>query len=100
MIRNPATLSGLVAAALLAGGAALLPQVAADARADACLPTDIIDGSTAQDAARAMQAAGYVSPHDLKKGCDNFWYAEATKDGAMVNVVLPPGGQPFTSNGT
>ncbi len=100
MIRNSATLASALAAALLVGGVALAPQFIGEARADSCLPTDIIDGSTAQDAAQKMEAAGYMQPHDFKKGCDNFWYAQAMKDGAMVNVVLPPGGQPFTSNGT
>jgi hypothetical protein len=76
------------------------PWFASDAQADACLPTDKIDSSTAEQAMKAMEAAGYVQPHDLKKGCDNYWYAKATKDGVVVDVVLPPGGQPFTSHGS
>jgi hypothetical protein len=100
MIRNTSILASALAAALLVGGAALAPHFIGEARADSCLPTDIIDGSTAQDAAQKMEAAGFMQPHDFKKGCDNFWYAQAMKDGATVNVVLPPGGQPFASNGT
>jgi len=41
-----------------------------------------------------------MKPHDLKKGCDNYWYDQATKDGQTVDVVLPPGGQPFTTHGS
>ncbi len=82
-------------AILFAGLIATGPHMATEARADSCLPTDIIDGSTADQAAKAMKAAGYVQPHDLIKGCDNYWYAHATANGMPVDVVLPPRGQPF-----
>jgi hypothetical protein len=95
-----AALGVAFAAALFAGAIGAGPRFASDARADACLPTDKIDASTADQAKKAMEAAGYMQPHDLKKGCDNYWYAKATKDGATVDVVLPPGGQPFTSHGS
>jgi len=92
---------GVVFAAILfAGAIAAGPWTVSEARADACLLTDIIDGSTADQAMKMMEATGYVQPHDLNKGCDNYWYAKATKDGVAVDVVLPPGGQPFTSHGS
>jgi hypothetical protein len=93
-------ISSAFAAALLAGALAVAPLTTTQARADACLPTDHIDGSTADQAMKTMEAAGYMNPHDLKKGCDNYWYAQATKDGQTVDVVLPPGGQPFTTHGS
>ena len=86
-----------IAAVLLAGGIAA-GSLPSGAKADACLPTDIIDGSTADQAVRKMQAAGFVQPHDLKKGCDNFWYAHADQNGMPVDVVLPPGGEPFVAH--
>ena len=89
-----------IAILLLTGVVAVGPRLTTEARADACLPTDIIDGSTADQAARKMEAAGFVQPHDLTKGCDNYWYAHATSNGVPVDVVLPPGGQPFIAHGS
>jgi hypothetical protein len=93
-----ASLGSAFALAVFAGAIALAPELARDARADSCLATDKIDGSTAEQAMKTMEAAGYMRPHDLKKGCDNFWYGQATKDGTTVDVVLPLGGQPFTAH--
>lgn len=62
----------------------------------ACSPNDRIDGSTADQARRKIEAAGYEQVRDLKKGCDNFWHGQATKDGAAVNVVLSPDGKVMT----
>ena len=93
MYRTSITIGAVLFAGLLAVGT--LPG---GARADACLPTDIIDGSTADQAVQKMEAAGFIQPHDLKKGCDNFWYAHAEQNGMPVDVVLPPGGQPFVAH--
>jgi len=88
------------AAALIAGALSVAPLTAIQARADACLSTDIIDGSTAAQATAKMEAAGFRQPHDLSKGCDNFWYGRATENGQPVNVVLPVGGEPFVTHGS
>jgi len=93
-----ARLGAAFALALFAGAITFAPSLASDARADPCLVTDKIDGSTAEQAMKTMEAAGYMRPHDLKKGCDNFWYGQATKEGTTVDVVLPLGGQPFTTH--
>ena len=93
-----ASLGAAFALALFAGSVAFAPRLASDARADSCLATDKIDSSTAEQAMKAMEAAGYMRPHGLKKGCDNYWYGQATKDGTTVDVVLPLGGQPFTTH--
>lgn len=71
--------------------AAVLMLSAAPAWA-ACSPNDRIDGSTADQAKRQIEAAGYDQVGDLKKGCDNYWHGRAMKDGAPVNVVLSPAG--------
>jgi hypothetical protein len=71
---------------------AAAPAFAADAESHGCLPTDHVDGSTADQAKRKIQAAGYTEVTDLSKGCDNFWHGHAMKDGAPVNVVLSPPG--------
>jgi hypothetical protein len=98
MYRTWVTSRTALAAALMAGILAVAPRFAPEAQAGNCLPTDHIDGSTWAETAKKMEAAGYMNPHDPKKGCDNYWYARATKDGATVDVVLPPGGQPFTAH--
>ena len=52
-----------------------------------------IDGTTADQAAKHAQAAGYTSVSGLKKSCDNFWHGQATVNGMMVNVALSPAGK-------
>jgi len=93
MYRTSITLVAALFAGVIAAG-----PLSPGARADACLTTDVIDGSTADQAAQQMQAAGFIQPRDLKKGCDNYWYAHAMQNGMPVDVVLPPGGQPFVAH--
>jgi hypothetical protein len=90
--------TSLTLAAVLFAGAMAAGPLSTGARADACLATDVIDGSTADQAAQKMQAAGFTQPQDLKKGCDNYWYARALQNGTPVDVVLPPGGEPFVAH--
>ena len=54
---------------------------------------EVIDGSTADDARRKIEAAGFTSVHGLKKSCDNFWHGQAVQNGLAVNVVLSPTGR-------
>lgn len=61
--------------------------------APGCHFGEVIDGSTADDARRKIEAAGFSSVHALKKSCDNFWHGEATLAGRPVNVVLSPTGK-------
>ncbi len=93
MYRTSVTLAAILFASVVAAG-----SLSVQARADSCLPTDVIDGSTADQAAQKMQSAGFVQPRDLKKGCDNYWYAHAMQNGMPVDVVLPPGGAPFVAH--
>ncbi len=76
--------------------AALAALLAAGPAGAGCAPGDRIDGSTADDAKRQMEAAGYEQIADLKKGCDNYWHGRALKDGAPVGVVLSPQGEVMT----
>ena len=52
-----------------------------------------IDGTTADDAVRHAQAAGYTSVSGLKKSCDNNWHGHATLNGVGTNVMVTPQGQ-------
>ena len=70
-----------------------LLMMAAGPAWSACSPNDKIDSSTAANAKKAIEAAGYEQVRVLKKGCDNYWHGTARKDGAAGNVVLSPEGQ-------
>lgn len=52
-----------------------------------------IDNTTADDAARFAEAAGYTSVTGLKKSCDNNWHGQAMLNGAPVNVMIRPDGR-------
>lgn len=81
-----------IAAALVLLAGAAGPRFVRGAQASECSAADRIDGSSADMARRKMEKAGFSQVRDLKKGCDNFWHGNATKDGAAVNVVLSPQG--------
>jgi hypothetical protein len=59
----------------------------------ACDAGDRIDRSTAADAQKMIQRAGYSGVSELKKSCDNSWHGKALKDGQQIRVVLTPQGQ-------
>lgn len=52
-----------------------------------------IDGTTAAEAAKKIENQGYSHVRDLKKGCDNYWYGYAMKDGTEAHLSLSPDGQ-------
>ena len=85
-------LAGLFFLALAAGSVA--PMV--DSAQAACAANDAINASTATDAAKAMERAGYVQVQVYQKGCDNAWHAHATLNGNRVNVVWNGDGQVIT----
>jgi hypothetical protein len=53
-----------------------------------CSAGDKIDGSTANDARKKMEAAGYTDVTALYKGCDNVWHGQARANGNAVNVMV------------
>jgi len=57
-----------------------------------CAPTDKIDGTTANDARKKMEAAGFTDVSQLYKGCDNVWHGQARASGNAVNVMVGPDG--------
>jgi len=76
---------GVLAAPPLVGGALA-----------ACSASDPINNTTAQDAIRAMEKAGYTQVHPTAKGCDNAWHATAMLNGSPVFVVWNREGQVVT----
>ena len=88
-------LIGVVSIALLTGVLSLNAANsarAADLPAIGCEAGDKIDGSTAGDALKKIEAAGYRQVTELKKGCSNYWNGLATKDGVTAHVSLSPQG--------
>jgi hypothetical protein len=79
-----------VAAALVAVSPA--PSAQTGTKVGGCEPGDKIDATTAVQARKKIEAAGYRKVSDLKKGCDNSWHGTAEKDGSRVHVVLNPQG--------
>jgi len=77
--------------------AALAPaphaQTANTERSGGCAPGDRVDRSTAADARKKIEAAGYRSVSGLRKGCDNAWHGVAVRDGEPVHVVLNSEGE-------
>ena len=63
------------------------------ARASGCEAGDRVNGSTAGDARKKMEKAGFHQVRDLKKGCDNVWHGTAVKDGGEIHVAVTPQGQ-------
>jgi hypothetical protein len=58
-----------------------------------CHYGEVIDGSTADDAKRHIEAAGYTNVYGLKKSCDNFWHGRASQNGMETNVLVTPDGR-------
>jgi hypothetical protein len=52
-----------------------------------------IDSTTADEARKHAQAAGYTSVSGLKKSCDNNWHGHAMLNGTAVNVMITPEGR-------
>lgn len=54
-----------------------------------------LDSSTAADARKRLESAGFSNIRIGKKGCDNVWHATAAWNGSTLNVALTPQGQIF-----
>ena len=85
--------TGLLAALAVAGLTLSAPLAYAGCPAD-----DHIDGSTAAQATQKMEHAGYAHVRDLKKGCDNYWHANAEQNGKPEMIVLAPSGKVMVEN--
>jgi hypothetical protein len=54
-----------------------------------------VDGSTADEAKKKIEAAGYRGVKQLKKGLDSVWHGSATKDGKETRIALTPDGKVY-----
>ncbi len=80
------------AAFLLFATSAGAPQARAQ---NNCQFGEKLDGSTAADARKRLESAGFANVRIGKKGCDNVWHATAARNGSILNVALTPQGQIF-----
>jgi hypothetical protein len=55
-------------------------------------PDARLDGSTANQAKRTIEAAGWRDVKELRKGYDGVWHGMATKDGTRRRVAVTPDG--------
>jgi hypothetical protein len=84
--------AAMLAASLVIAPAVLAPVTFTAAQA-ACEPGDRIDGTSAAQAARRAQSAGFAQVRMERKGCDNVWHGTAMKGGAPVRVAVLPSGE-------
>jgi len=84
--------AAMLAASLWAAPALVAPPSFTAAQA-ACDPGDKVDATTAEQAAKKAQAAGFTQVKMLHKGCDNTWHGTAMKGGTAVNVAVSSSGQ-------
>jgi hypothetical protein len=84
--------AAVLAASLMIGPAIVAPPSFTAARA-ACEPGEQIDNTTAQQAQKRAQSAGYSNVRMERKGCDNVWHGTAMKGGTPVRLAVSPSGQ-------
>lgn len=83
--------AAMLAATLMIASALVAPPSFTAAQA-ACEPGDRIDATTADQAKKKAESAGYTQVKMLRKGCDNTWHGTAMKGGAAVNVAVSASG--------
>ncbi|HXP75574.1 MAG TPA: hypothetical protein VN823_15625 [Stellaceae bacterium] len=84
--------AAVIAAGLMIAPVFLGPTSFTAARA-ACEPGDKVDATTADQARKRAEGAGYTQVHMLRKGCDNVWHGTGLKSGASVNLAVLPSGE-------
>ena len=93
-----ARIASAVAALMVAAAVAIPGILGGGIAVAACDPGTRIDASTANDAKRRFEAAGYRQVRVLRKGCDNFWHGMGVKGGAKSRIVLSPSGEVMPEN--
>ena len=58
-------------------------------------PDAKFDATTADQAKKKMEAAGYTRVTGLRKGYDAVWHAMASKGAGQVRIALTPDGKVF-----
>ena len=82
----------VLAATLLIAPTLMAPPSFTAAQA-ACEPGEKIDATTAEQAKKRAESAGFTAVKMLRKGCDNTWHGTGMKGGAAVNVAVSASGE-------
>jgi len=84
--------AAVLAASLIIAPVVIGPASFTAARA-ACEPGERIDATTAAQAKKHAESAGYSQVRMERKGCDNVWHGFAIKGGGSVRVAVSPSGE-------
>jgi hypothetical protein len=84
--------AAMLAASLIVAPALMGPPSFTAAQA-ACEPGDRIDNTTAEQAKKRAESAGFTQVKMVRKGCDNTWHGTGMKGGAAVNIAVSSSGQ-------
>jgi hypothetical protein len=84
--------AAILAASLLVAPVLMAPPSYTAAQA-ACEPGDKIDGTSAEQAKKKAESAGFTGVKMVRKGCDNTWHGTGMKGGAAVNVAVSASGE-------
>jgi hypothetical protein len=86
-----------IGAAVLAARVIIAPAFIAPAgftaAQAACEPGDVVDATTAQQAKKRAESAGFTAVKMVRKGCDNTWHGTGMKGGTAVNIAVSSSGQ-------
>ena len=86
-----------IGAAVLAASVIVAPALVAPpsftAAQAACEPGDVVDSTTAEQAKKRAESAGFTGVRMIRKGCDNTWHGTGMKGGAPVNIAVSSSGQ-------
>ena len=86
-----------IGAAMLAASLMIVPVLMGPpsftAAQAACEPGDKIDATTAEQAKKRAEAAGFTAVKMARKGCDNTWHGTGMKGGTAVNIAVSAAGQ-------
>ncbi len=83
--------AAVLAASLMIAPALIGPPIITSAQA-ACEPDEKIDATTADQAKKKAESAGFTQVKMLRKGCDNTWHGTGMKGGAAVNIAVSASG--------
>ncbi|MCC7048322.1 MAG: hypothetical protein IT562_16530 [Alphaproteobacteria bacterium] len=74
------------------------PYIDWDKLGHSCATAEPGDATTAIDARRRLESAGYSEVRDLRRDCDNVWHGTARIEQRVVRVMLKPDGPVLESN--
>jgi len=84
--------AAMLAASLMIASALVAPPSFTAAQAT-CEPGERLDNTTAEQAKKRAESAGFTQVRMVRKGCDNTWHGTAMKGGTPVNLAVNAAGE-------